>query len=111
VDKALAQERQGQFSDLSLQGGHLLAQQIELQVQLIGIWLRATWLLSRSGSWHYNAFLSRVRHRSRQRATMQFGQLLELGEGETLEASICGMQTTRELGGFEPKPQGFGINA
>jgi hypothetical protein len=110
VDEALAQERQSQFSDLSLQGGHLLAQQTDLLVQLIGIWLQATWLLSRSGSWLSLGFLSRVRYRSRQRATMQFGQRLLLCKSETLETSICGMQTTGELSGSEPKPQGFGIN-
>jgi hypothetical protein len=38
---------------------------------------------------------------------MQFGQLLELGKGETFEASIGGMQTTGELGGGSAKAEGF----
>ena len=38
---------------------------------------------------------------------MQFGQLLELCKGETLEASICGMQTTGELSGGSAKAVGF----
>jgi hypothetical protein len=41
---------------------------------------------------------------------MQFGQLLELRKGKTFKASICGMQTTGELGSFEPESQRFRIN-
>jgi len=42
---------------------------------------------------------------------MQIGQLLELHKSKTFETSIGRMQTTGELCGFEPKSQGFGINA
>jgi hypothetical protein len=38
---------------------------------------------------------------------MQLGQLLELRKGETFEASICRMQTTRELGGGSARDAGF----
>jgi hypothetical protein len=38
---------------------------------------------------------------------MQLGQLLELRKGETFEASICGMQTTGELGGGSAKAARF----
>jgi hypothetical protein len=37
VSKALAKERQGQFRNLSLQGGHLLTQQTQLQAQVVGV--------------------------------------------------------------------------
>jgi hypothetical protein len=40
----------------------------------------------------------------RKAAAMQFGQVLELGRGQTFEASIAWMQAGGEIGGFEPQP-------
>jgi len=39
----------------------------------------------------------------RKAAAMQFGQVLEVGRGQTFEARIGGMQAAGEVGGFEPE--------
>ncbi len=39
----------------------------------------------------------------RKEAAMQLGQAVELGRGQTFEASIGRMQAAGEVGGFEPE--------
>jgi hypothetical protein len=41
---------------------------------------------------------------------MQSGQLLNLLDCQAFEACICGMSSHRQIGLFEPTPQGFRIN-
>ena len=63
-------------------------------------------LAGRSAPWAGHG----LENRRGQRATMQLGQLLELGKGETFFARILRMQTAGQLGGLEPEAQGFGIH-
>ena len=105
--EALAKERQGQFRDLGLQGGHLLTQQTQLLVQVVGIRPGTDRLSGGGGSRHSPCFLSGEGQGLRQRTTMQLGQLLELCKGKTFETSICGMQTTGELGSGSARAAGF----
>jgi hypothetical protein len=112
VGETAAHQRQRQFRDLCLQGGYLLVQQAQLVAQgfvRVRTGRRPALTDGRSASRQSNWFGSREGRG--QAAIMQLGHLLELWERQTFEASIRGMQATRELSGFEPQTQGFGINA
>jgi len=107
-------QRQGEFGDLRLQGGHLLLQQAQLEAHLSLVLVRTGWrsilLGGRSANGHGNGLGSRAGQGRGQVATMQLGNLLELWKRQTFETSIGRMRTPAELGSFEPEPQGFGIH-
>jgi len=112
--QAPAREHQRQFRDLRLQGAHLLLEQAQLMAPLGFVRVRTdrspALLAGRSASWPGHWFGSQRGQGRGQGATMQLGHLLELWEGETFEASIARIQTTGEVGSFEPEAQGFGIH-
>ncbi len=114
MGRAHSPERQGQLGDLGLQGSDLLLEQVELVAQVDGIRPRGSGsrvLLSSTAPRDGHRLGSHRRAKRGQRTTVQLGELLKLGKGQTFETSIAGMRRAGKLGGFEPEPQGFGIDA